>query len=479
MYYSVKTLAGQGKSNKEISKILDIHRNTVGKIKKHLKSGHVIPEKNSRKSKCEKHHTKILECMEIGCNALLIHRKLKEEDGFDLSYSSVRDDVKKIKGTECYIPFQTPPGQEAQIDFGYCGRMKKDGKMVKVWVFCMVLSYSRKGYYEFVTNQRTETFINCHINGFEFFGGVPATVKIDNLKSAVLEASFYEPLFQVEYNNFLNHYGASGITCRVRRGQDKGKVESGVKYVKSNFVKGLQCADFYEAQKSLKVWTSEVCNRRVHGTIRKIPDEVFLSKEKHLLKQLPSTRYEFYNVEKRKVNNYGHIFYKYNYYSVPYKYQGRELTLKTNGKILRIFDYTEEVAVHCVNKSEGEFITTESHKPPYKQRKESDYYDAKAMEAGTEVYSFAQKAKKKRPYNWQRILLGVLNLKKKYGSETVNLACKRAIKFDAISSRSVKEIIEKDLYMKDYETEASLSGSGFASDLSIYENLFNEKEGCK
>ena len=95
----------------------------------------------------------------------------------------------------------------------------EEGKQCKIWVFVCVLSHSRYAYYELVKDQTVETFIRCHEGAFHFFGGVPKIVRIDNLKAGVLEVNFYEPIYQD-----LKHYGASGITCRVRRGQDKGKV---------------------------------------------------------------------------------------------------------------------------------------------------------------------------------------------------------------------------------------------------------------
>src|SRR6056297_2193144 len=239
MYYSIKALMKQEKSNLEISRILGIHRNTVSRIKKKIEEGNKFPERNSRKSSLEQYDDEIKGYISRELSMVLMHRKLKSKHNIDISYGAVRNYVSKIRGSECYIPLISSPGQEVQVDFGYGGLFKKDGKKIKIWVFCMTLSNSRYGYYELVTDQKTETFIKCHINGFEYFAGVPETVKIDNLKSAVLKASFYEPLFQVEYNNFLEHYNTTGITCRVRRGQDKGKVESGVKYVKNNFIKGL------------------------------------------------------------------------------------------------------------------------------------------------------------------------------------------------------------------------------------------------
>jgi len=104
----------------------------------------------------------------------------------------------------------------------------------------MRLSFSRYDYYELVTSQNVPTFIRCHINASEYFEAVPEIVKINNLKSGVLKANFYEPEIQHEYANMLSYYGSNPITCKVRRPEEKGKVESAIKYVKNNFLKSLE-----------------------------------------------------------------------------------------------------------------------------------------------------------------------------------------------------------------------------------------------
>ena len=102
----------------------------------------------------------------------------------------------------------------------------------------MRLSYSRLDYYEKVYDQKVKTFIQCHINAFESFQRVADSVRIDNLKAAILEANFYEPIYQKVYRDFSNYYGFKSIPCRIYKPNDKGKVESGIKYVKINFFKG-------------------------------------------------------------------------------------------------------------------------------------------------------------------------------------------------------------------------------------------------
>jgi transposase len=129
------------------------------------------------------------------------------------------------------------PGEEAQVDFGYVGKLNIYGKARKAWVFIMVLSYSRYMYAEITLDQSVKTFISCHVNAFRYFNGVPGIVKVDNLKAAIIEADFYEPVTQRTYAEFARHYGFLPEPCRVYTPTDKGKVESAVKYVKDNCFK--------------------------------------------------------------------------------------------------------------------------------------------------------------------------------------------------------------------------------------------------
>ena len=105
----------------------------------------------------------------------------------------------------------------------------------------MRLSYSRYDYYDVVHDQKVETWLKCHINAFKYFGGVPQVIKLDNLKSGVLKPDINDPLLQKDYKRLSEHYGFLPSPCRVYRPQEKGKVESGIKYVKNNFFYGAQC----------------------------------------------------------------------------------------------------------------------------------------------------------------------------------------------------------------------------------------------
>jgi transposase len=472
MYYTVKTLLDKGKSLREISRILGINRKTVTKIRDQTGTGTIKIPKQNRSKKLDDFEEIISGFIEKGFTAKIMHNILREKHGLKIGYSTLAEYVSKLKPKEVYVPYNTAPGEEAQVDFGYFGKFDKDGKSVKVWVFSMILSYSRYAYYQLVTDQKTETFINCHINAFEYFSGVPETVLIDNLKAAVLSANFYEPALQQNYSEFLSHYKSAPLTARVRRGQDKGKVESGIKYVKNNFLKTVQHSDFYKLKDELEDWNNDICNKRIHGTTRLIPENVFENEEKNILIPLPQKRFEVFKIQHRKVKPNAHISFELNYYSVPFTYAGQEITTKSNGKILKIYKDLELLCVHEISRLEGKYITKEDHKPPYKQRKSETFYKEKADKIGENVFLFLVKLQKEKPHHWHRLISGIFSLRKIYSNPIIDAACKRACDFNALSYKSVKNICETGLYKSDYEVNQNIENAqGFNQELSKYDKL--------
>ncbi|MBK8656774.1 MAG: hypothetical protein IPN20_23325 [Haliscomenobacter sp.] len=134
----------------------------------------------------------------------------------------------------------------------------------------------------------------------------------------------------------MAHYRAAALPCRVYTPQHKGKVESGVKYVKNNFLRGLKHRNWERLAPELRTWTDTVANHRTHGTTKRVPFEVWQRMEHDALLALPELRYQFYHVEERKVTRFGHVTFRNNYYSVPHTLVGQTLRLFTDGALLRI-----------------------------------------------------------------------------------------------------------------------------------------------
>lgn len=472
MYYTIKTLLQQGKSLRAISKELGINRVTVTKIRNQLAAGQIAPAVQVRQKLLDAHEAIIKKLYEDGYTARLIYQKLSESYQAHISYPTVARFVKALGKQEVYVPLITDVAQEAQVDFGYLGRFIKDGKSVKVWVFSMVLSYSRYSYYCLALDQKVSTFIACHIQAFEYFTGVPCTVKIDNLKAGVITPSFYEPLLQRQYAEFLSYYGCAPLTARIRRGQDKGKVESAIKYVKNNFLKAATATTFEDLSKELAVWNEQVANKRVHGTTRKVPLDVFTRQEQAQLLRLPTLRYQSYSLEKRKVNALGHISYRQNFYSVPCAYMGQTLLVKATDTMLRIYQQEQQVALHAIASGKGSYVTQEAHKPLYKQKKSESYYRQQLAPIGTHALAFMQALQQHRPYHWHDMIRGILHLSKHYNASTLDAACKRALAYQALSYQVVKRICQKQLSDAAIQDSVMETMGGFPNDLSLYDQLF-------
>ena len=442
MAITIQTLWKRCKNKSKIARETGHDWKTVAKMVKLMESGEQYPARKPHTRILDANKEDIVRWLEEGLTGARIYAELGAL-GVKAGYSTVKDYIADIKKREnIFVRIHTKPGEEAQVDFGYVGPTDiGNGKRRKTWVFNMRLSYSRLDYYEKVYDQRVETFIQCHINAFKYFGGMPEYVKIDNLKAAILEANFYEPVYQRLYKSFADYYGFKPLPCRIYSPNDKGKVESGIKYVKSNFFLGRKFASGEDLDKKLRDWVDNKCNTRTHGTTRKVPREVFEAEEKHLLKPLPEDEFKMLTIGSRKVYHDCHIYAGYNYYSVPFEYVGKKVDIEIGDKILRIYYHGKEIAMHARLAGRGEFSTNEAHYPKYKMMSQTEYqekYQAKMSEIGPYAEQLFFAAIERHPRDWNKIIQGILSLVKSYPKEVVELSCKRALAYGALSYRIIK-----------------------------------------
>ena len=449
MYTTIKTLWEQGCSKLSIAKMTKLDWKTVNKIINLVKQSIDEIKKKPHPSMLDPYKGQILEWLEQDLSGIRIHEKLTEL-GVTISYSSIKHHISNIKGQrDICVRFHTGPGIEVQVDFGYVGyQLDENNKLRKAWVFNMRLCFSRLDYYEIVFDQTVATFIKCHINAFEYFGGVVEVVKIDNLKSAIIEANFYEPIYQKQYLQFAQHYKFNSVPCRVRQPQEKGKTESGIKFFKSNFIKGRNFESYTERNIVLKSWL-EKSNSRIHGTTRKQPRELFELQEKCCLKPLPIEKFKLNSVGTRLVGKDCHVYIDYSYYSVPYKYCGKMVEIEVEEKLIKIYYEGQQLTIHLKATEKGQFITEESHYPPFKlitSKKNKQHYQDKMIAIGNHAAEFFLLANKEQPYHWMNTVRGILSLNKIYAAEVINQSCERAMVFNAISYRSVKNICASGCY---------------------------------
>ncbi len=453
MKTTIRTLFSKGYSKTKIAEILGIDRKTVRKVLNEPED-----KDNNRGGPWPSILDPYREFIEIqakkGISIVRIHDDLKDKYGLECGYTTVRDYVSKLvqSPSHAYMILDSLPGEEAQVDFGYIGTLSVSGKHRKAWVFVMSLSYSRYMYAEITFDQSVKTFISCHVNAFKYFNGVPETVKIDNLKAAIVEADFYEPTVQRTYAAFAKHYGFLPNPCRVYTPTDKGKIESNVKYIKNNCFKGRDFNTYEEAAEFLSNWLDKKANKRIHGTTKKIPFEIYKSEELPQLQSLPDDEFIFSKSEKATVRTDCHIVYAGNLYSVPYSYIGMDVDVIEVNQLLKIFYEGKEIALHTLLRNvKGEHRTDKNHYPRNKTISHEEIlsrYRKQMSEIGNHALDFLERFYKTAMYrdHHYRSISGILALARKYGNDAVNRACERANYYGNISYKSIKRICESGLY---------------------------------
>ncbi len=400
------------------------------------------------RSKCEPHRQFIKECLDKGLSCQRIWQDLKVEHGFDGGYDSVKRFAGNLKPSN--LPFrrmECEPGEEAQVDFGSGANViGRDSKRRRTHVFRIVLSHSRKGYTESVFHQSTEDFIRCIENSFYHFGGVPRTLVIDNLRSAVTQADWYDPDINPKLDEFCNHYGTVILPTRPYTPRHKGKIERGIGYVKSNALKGRTFVSLEEQNRYLLHWEQSVADTRIHGTTRKQVKRVFEEAEKAALKDLPPDRFPFFHEAERKVHRDGHVEVEKAYYSVPPEYLGRKVWARWDSRIVRIFNGRhEQIAMH-LKAEPGRFSTLGSHIAPEKisgiERGAADLL-INAARIGPHAAKWAEDMVKSRGIAGVRVLLGLLSLANRHSGDQIEKACEVAWSHRAFRLRTVRELIKR------------------------------------
>ena len=376
---------------------------------------------------------------------------LVREEGYAGSYSSLRRFVARVekKSPVVYMRVETAPGEEAQVDFGYVGCLydPSSERVRKAWVFVMTLGYSRHQYAEIVFDQKVETWVELHVRAFESLGGVVKRVVLDNLKAGIVKAVVHDQEAQRSYRELAEHYGFLISPCRPHTPHHKGKVESGVRYVKRNALAGRKFKDIHEANAHLVEWVAEVAGTRVHGTTQQRPLMRF-EKERAHLRALPANRYEVVTWKQVKLHPDCHVVFDYGYYSAPHRLVGEKLWIKATPHRVEVYHEFERLATHERAVHRGQRRTLGTHLPPDKLAgvlPEPVRLRAMATEVGAFTAEFIDRLLGERPLDRLRSAQGVLKLQHRFGMSRLEAACRRALAFDELRYHTVKSILNKGL----------------------------------
>ena len=406
----------------------------------------------THESKCRNHEEQIRTWLGDGICLTTIQRTLTERFGFTGSYSSVRRLAQKLgyheKSVTCVLEFE--PGQAAQVDFGKGPDIQDvfTGVVSKTWIFVMTLCFSRHTYAEIVFDQKTATWLACHRRACEFFGGVPRKMIIDNAKCAITRACYHDPEVQRSYGEMAEGYGFVISPCPPRDPQKKGRVESGVKYVKNSFVPLRTFRSLDDANAQLRQWIMETAGNRIHGTTRQKPLTLFAAAEKPFLKPLPDVPVEPAAWCQVKVHGNCHVQFEKAYYSAPYPLAHKQLWLRATDNTVKLYSDLKLVATHPRSRKPGTHSTVDDHMPPEAvawKLMDTQWCLQQSETVGPVCHEVIRKLFGDSVMDNLRAAQSIIALAKKYGSSRLENACIRALHFDNIRYQSIKNILSQGL----------------------------------
>jgi transposase len=412
-------------------------------------AGHEDPEGTATR--------KLLVAQEERIRALLGERhmtmkqvwRLLSEDKLPVSYTSVkrfiRDHVQP-KRQRLTMRMETPPGRQAQVDFGQVEVTFTDGSRRRLWAFLMTLSHSRHRFVRFVERQDVATWIDCHVRAFEFFGGVPETVLLDNLKAGVIKPDLYDPTLNRAYGELERHYGFVIDPARVAAPKDKGKVERGVPVVRQQLVAGRRYRDLSDLNEKALLWCRDAVGREIHGTTQEPPLVRFERDERLALKPLPERPFDPPTWAELKVHPDHHIVFERSYYSLPSRYVGKTVWARGTSRLIEIFCEDVLVKSHPRAARKGTWVTDQSDLPEAAQAflfAHPIYCQEKAAELGPHVARMAAEILSGHAIRNLRKAQALLRLGQKYGAERLDQACHYLLSFDSTEIRRLERVLEQ------------------------------------
>lgn len=500
----IQSLIGLGWTDRRIHRESGINRITIARYRKMLQSmpqvptdvaqeqaenvpqvptdsGHAYPATKS--PAIEPYREAIWRKHTSGLTAQRIYQDMVEDVGYAGGYDSIKRYVRKMRGTASHRLFAhlpVLPGQEAQVDFAKGALVWKDGRYQWAWLFKMTLSFSGHSYEELVFQQDVETFLRCHERAFAFFGGVPATVKLDNLKSGVLQASLYEPELNPQYRSFSEHWGFVANPCPPAKPEQKGRVEKDVDYTKSNALRGRKFASLEDGNLFLKHWNKRWARTRIHGSKKCQVWRLFTEFEQLSLKPLAEKPFAFFKIGSRKVDPYGCIEVLGNFYPMPTEYLGQKVQVHFNSQDIKVYDSQFFITSFKPEHGKGRVARNPNYPVPGRSQFLEEMEGnacRRAKEIGPHchklVYNILSVPNDPMALRRSR---GINSLVKSHPAQTVDYACKLALERGRHSYRFVREMCEKSMVAPMPEPEITLiQEHELIRNLHEYQTLLEER----
>lgn len=400
----------------------------------------------------EAHRDYINETLRAGVTVATIHQRLRDEHGLEASVASVRRWVRANLPEEArrdqvrvLRPDDVAPGAEGQVDYGKLGMWAdpQTGRRRAVWAFVLALACSRHLFVRPVLTMDQRAWTQAHVDAFAFFGGAPARLVPDNLKTGVDRPDLYDPQLNRSYGELAEHYGVLIDPARSRKPRDKPRVERPMPYIRDSFWRGREFTSLAQMQAEALRWCVEVAGTRACRPLDgAAPGAVFAAVEQPALIALPARAFELATWSRPKVGPDIHATVGKTLYSVPWRLIGQHVDARATAHTVQIFH-------------DGALVKTHITKPRGKQTDYADYPPEKiafhmrtptwcrerAAEIGESVTAVVGELLEVNALFRLRAAQGVLGLADRYSPDRLEAACARAVEVGDPSYRTIKGIL--------------------------------------
>jgi hypothetical protein len=383
--------------------------------------------------------------------ASVIHQRLSDEHGLEASVASLRRYLRahfpaEVRSGEVTI-WRPPvdPGDEAQVDYGYLGMWTDPvtGRRRRVWAFSMVLAYSRHLFVFPVLRMDQQAWVDAHVAAFEFLGGCPRRVVLDNLRAGVIKPDIYDPKINRAYGELAAHYGVLVDPARVGHPKDKPRIEAVQLYIRRSFFAGRTFESLRAMTADARRWCLEVAGRRTPRVLEgRTPIQVFDAEERGVLLPLPVVPFELARWSRPKVGQDAHAKVGRTLYSLPYKLIGRHVDARATNVVVQFYLDGELVKTHPFQARgrRTDWADLPEQRVGFFMRNPS-WCLIQAGMVGDACETLVGDLLSVNALFRLRQAQGVLRMGQKYGDDRLEAACQRAIDAGDPSYRTVKGIL--------------------------------------
>jgi len=366
--HDIERLKREGLSIKAISKLTGWDRKTIRKYLIKPEATPTYGPREPRPSKLDRFKPYIEERLKAGVwNARVLLRELRER-GYAGSYTILTDWLRPQRESARVVAvrrFETPIGHQAQVDWGHLGSIDIKGVSQNLSGFTFTLGYSRAMMAEAALDQTLGTLLRMHEEAFRQLGGVPEEILYDRMKTVWLKTDERgEIVWHPVFLDFARYWGFRPRLCRPYRAQTKGKIESGVKYVRRNFLCGLQGREpgtLTDFNAQLRQWVWGVSNQRVHGTTHERVDQRLAEEKLRLQPIAGRLPYPHVDEQLRKVARDAYVSWESNRYSVPWTYAGVSVWVRERDDQIEVHYGGQCIAAHTRASGKHQLIRVPEH----------------------------------------------------------------------------------------------------------------------